>query len=162
MDSYPRARKDAVVEYRLDDELLVYDLKRHKAFCLNETAALIWKHCDGETGLARLTEILGEEQGAPVDENVLWLGLSQLSRSKLLEQPLTPPAEIGRISRRDAIKKIGISAAMTLPLVLSITAPVAAQTATCFANGAMCTVDAQCCSMNCDNMGSMATNMCVP
>ncbi|HYP26527.1 MAG TPA: PqqD family peptide modification chaperone [Blastocatellia bacterium] len=155
MDSYPRARKDAVVEYRLDDELLVYDLKRHKAFCLNETAALIWKHCDGRTDLARLAEILGEEHGAPVDESVLWLGLRELSRSKLLEQPLVPPVENGKFSRREAIKRLGISAAMTLPLVLSITAPVAAQTGTCLPPGAMCATDSQCCSNMC-----MGNNQC--
>ena len=38
----PRARQDELVVEELQDETLVYDLKRHKARCLNRTAALVW------------------------------------------------------------------------------------------------------------------------
>ena len=40
----PRARQDELVVEELPDETLVYDLKRHKARCLNRTAALVWQH----------------------------------------------------------------------------------------------------------------------
>ena len=146
MDSKPKARKEEIVVQRLADEVLVYDLKRHKAFCLNETAALIWKHCDGKTDPARLTEILEQERGTPIDEDVLWLGLEQLSRSNLLEKPQESPLAKPKISRRDLIRRIGISAAIILPLVMSITAPVAAQTATCVPAGGMCSMNSDCCS----------------
>jgi hypothetical protein len=39
----PRARRDELVVEELDDETLVYDLERHKARCLNHTAALVWR-----------------------------------------------------------------------------------------------------------------------
>ena len=38
----PRARQDELVVEELQDETLVYDLERHKARCLNRTAALVW------------------------------------------------------------------------------------------------------------------------
>ena len=31
----------------LDDELLVYDARTHRGHCLNQTAAAVWKACDG-------------------------------------------------------------------------------------------------------------------
>ncbi len=49
----PRARQDELVVEELSDETLVYDLKRHKANCLNRTAALVWQDCDGQTSVAQ-------------------------------------------------------------------------------------------------------------
>src|SRR2546423_15689116 len=42
----PRARDARLVIQELPDELLVYDLERHRAHSLNRTAALVWRHCD--------------------------------------------------------------------------------------------------------------------
>ena len=36
----PEARQDGLVIEELLEEILVYDLKRHRAYCLNRTAAL--------------------------------------------------------------------------------------------------------------------------
>jgi len=47
----PAARQEGLLVRELNDETLVYDLFNigHKAHCLNSTAALIWKYCDGQT-----------------------------------------------------------------------------------------------------------------
>ena len=45
----------------LPNEVLVYDLERHRAHCLNQTAALIWKHCDRQTSMVEMIRILGKE-----------------------------------------------------------------------------------------------------
>ena len=45
----PLARRERLLVEELPDEVLVYDLDREKAHCLNRTAALIWNHCDGRT-----------------------------------------------------------------------------------------------------------------
>jgi hypothetical protein len=50
----PCARTEGLVVQTLADEVLVYDLERHKAHCLNHAAALIWKHCDGRTSVAEM------------------------------------------------------------------------------------------------------------
>ncbi|MBV9278705.1 MAG: hypothetical protein JOZ41_01360, partial [Chloroflexi bacterium] len=44
----PRARKNGLIVRELEDEVLVYDLERHRAHCLNRAAGLVWKHADGE------------------------------------------------------------------------------------------------------------------
>ena len=55
----PRARRDGLVIRELNGELLVYDLERHRAHCLNPTAALVFKQCDGRTSPARMGASIG-------------------------------------------------------------------------------------------------------
>jgi hypothetical protein len=49
----PRMRAYALVIDDLPDEVLVYDLERHQAHCLNHTAALVWRACDGNLAPAQ-------------------------------------------------------------------------------------------------------------
>ena len=56
----PRARTDGLVINELTDEVLVYDLKRDKAHCLNAAAASVWKQCDGRTTVAEIARRLSE------------------------------------------------------------------------------------------------------
>ncbi len=67
----PRARKKELVLQELPDELLVYDLENQRAHCLNKTAALVWRHCDGKTGLAGMARILHEKLDLPADQEVV-------------------------------------------------------------------------------------------
>ena len=96
----PRARQDELVVEELRDETLVYDLERHKARCLNPTAALVWRHCDGQTSVAEVAALLEEQSATPADESVVWMALDRLSRAHLLSEPVTLPAERARYSRR--------------------------------------------------------------
>ena len=43
----PVARKRELVVQESGEETLVYDLVSNRASCLNQTSALVWKHCDG-------------------------------------------------------------------------------------------------------------------
>ena len=65
----PLARKDALIVSELEDEVLVYDLKRDKAHCLNSTAASVWKRCDGKLAVTDMTRLLkkGGELGKRLD-----------------------------------------------------------------------------------------------
>ena len=54
----PNARKENLVIEELPGEVLVYDLNLHKAHCLNQTAALVWERCDGQTSVKQMVEIL--------------------------------------------------------------------------------------------------------
>ena len=54
----PRARQEKLLVHELTDEVLVYDLKRHKAHSLNKTAALVWQRCDGKSGVTEITRLL--------------------------------------------------------------------------------------------------------
>ena len=127
----PHARKDGLVVEELPDELLVYDLDRHKAHCLNNTAALVWKHCDGVTSTPDMALILRDQLNIPLDEEVVWFSLKLLSRAHLLQTPIERPRGRAGISRRDLIRKAGIAAAVAVPLVTTILAPAAFAALSC-------------------------------
>ena len=52
MEKMPQARRSGLIIQEVDSEILIYDQNTDKAHCLNQTAANVWKYCDGETTLA--------------------------------------------------------------------------------------------------------------
>ena len=147
----PEMRKKGLVVQELSGEVLVYDRDRNKAHCLNSTAALVWNHCDGKTSVAQITRAIEREIKAPVGEDVIWLGVDQLSKTHLLQERARVPENKSGLSRREVMKRIGLAAAVALPVVTSIMAPTAAQAANCLPSGSACTTGAQCCSLLCNS-----------
>ncbi len=145
----PLARKEGLVVQELPDEVLVYDLDRDKAHCLNETAAMVWRKCDGSATTTAITKALENELHKPVDEKLVWLALDQLGRNNLLKHMPAPPPVLSGLNRREMVRALGIAAAVAIPVVTSIVAPTPAQAATCLPSGAACTADALCCSGSC-------------
>ena len=129
----PQARQDELVVEELPDETLVYDLKRHKAHCLNRTAALVWRNCDGQTSVADVAALLENEFEIPADESVVWMALDRLSRTHLLGEPVTLPAERAQYSRRQMLRTLRRAAGISLllPVIESIVAPLAAAQGSC-------------------------------
>jgi hypothetical protein len=148
----PRARKSELVIVELPNEVLVYDYRTAKAHCLNFAASLVWANCDGLTTIAEMTELLQKEMKVPLGDEVIWLALDQLRQARLLEEPFARPPQGAQISRRILVKRLS-TAAVALPLIISLTAPTAAAAATCGAAGAACTSDADCCSNSCVDNG---------
>jgi hypothetical protein len=144
----PEARSEGLVVQHLTDELLVYDQDRHKAHCLNHTAALVWGQCDGKSTASELAGRLSREVKGDVSTDVVLLALDQLSNAHLLKQRVAPGG--GRVSRREVMRRIGVGAAVALPIVTSIVAPKASQAANCRVSGAACTASPQCCSGVCN------------
>ena len=141
----PLARKDGLVIQELPDEVLVYDLDSDRAHCLNQTAAFVWQRCDGRNTTAQITRKLGQQFDCSVDEKIVWLALDQLGRNHLLErQPIPPPALMG-MNRRAMVRSLGLAAALAIPVVTSILAPMPAQAATCLPSGSPCSDPTQCC-----------------
>ena len=154
MKHFPKARKDNVIAREFGDEVLIYDRSRDKALCLNRTAALVWKHCDGRTSIEQITSRLGDEINGdletPIDERLVWYAISQFKRDHLLEDKVEIPKAVlasvnGHLNRRQVIRALGMTAIVAVPLVTSIVAPTAAQAATCIASGLACTSSLQCC-----------------
>ncbi len=129
----PRARQDELVVEELPDETLVYDLKRHKASCLNRTAALVWRHCDGQSSVAEVAALLEQQSATLTDEAVVWMALDRLGTAHLLDEPVTLPSDKAQYSRREMLRKLrrvaGIS--LLLPVIESIVAPLAAAQVSC-------------------------------
>ena len=151
----PNARKHQLVTKKLGGEMLVYDRASDEAHCLNATAAQVWAHCDGQTTVAAMAQLLEEELKAPVQDEVVWFALEQLRKSRLLQEPWTRPPHMAQMSRRVMMRRLGIAAAVAVPLVTSIVAPTAAAAATCILGqpGAPCVSNAQCCSNSCVDNG---------
>ena len=127
---HPQARIRSLVVREVADEVLVYDLQRHQAHCLNRSAASIWQLCDGQTSVVEIARLVGQETKITMDEAMIWLALDQLGKASLLEEPVPRPVGILRLRRRDAIRKIGLGTALMLPLVTSVVAPTAIMAAT--------------------------------
>jgi hypothetical protein len=161
--SLPQARVADLVTRDLPDEVLVYDLKRHKAHCLNQTAALIWKYCDGSHTIKEIATLVEKDMNAPVSEEVIWHGIDRLNKANLLLKRIPPPVDV---SRR---KLLGLAATLSLPMVVSIVAPTAAQAATCGppnntvnANGLGCPcMSNMACGSTCCGFGPGGNPVCV-
>jgi hypothetical protein len=121
----PKARNDRLLVEDLHDETLVYDLDSNEASCLNQAAAIVWKHSDGRTTVAQLAKVLSDKLGTPLDEKVVWLALDQLREHHLLLEPAARPDGLSSLSRREFLK-LGLAGAV-LPLVTSVVAPSADQ-----------------------------------
>ena len=146
----PRARTEGLVIRELSDEVLVYDRDRDKAHCLNQTAALVWKYCDGKTSVTGMAQQLGRDLKAErVDEKVVWYALEQLGRDNLLDEIVTPPAILTGMSQRQVVRALSVAAVVAVPLVTSIIAPPPAQAGTCLPAGQVCVSSGQCCSGLC-------------
>jgi hypothetical protein len=143
----PAARTSNLVIRELDDETLVYDMERDKAHCLNRTAALVWRKCDGKTTATQAATSMQRALGVPVDSDLVWLAIQQLEHYHLLDRASKSP----RVSRRDLVVKYA-PAALALPLIFSISAPASAQAASCGGQGAPCggTNPPCCAGCNCD------------
>ncbi|MDT4968131.1 MAG: hypothetical protein QOJ64_2868 [Acidobacteriota bacterium] len=154
----PCARKARLVVQELPDEVLVYDLDRHKAHCLNKASALVWKHCDGKSTVGQLRALLEEALGTATDDDVVWLALGQLRRFHLLEEE-SKGFGMMKVTRRDLVSKY-LPAALALPLILSIPSPAAAQAASCRPPGSACTANAQCCGPGGVGVGFCSAGVC--
>jgi hypothetical protein len=90
------------------DEVLAYDLERHRAHCLNPVAAATWALCDGHTSAAQMVPQLRANSYTIVTDEVVGYGLRQLGKFRLLENrlpeggsPVTPSSiASGRHGRR--------------------------------------------------------------
>jgi hypothetical protein len=134
----PVARKGGLVVRDLADEVVVYDTERHEAHCLNRTAAVVFRHADGQRDVSDLAALL-DPDGTSGAEGFVEMALAQLGEARLLENAPPSGFEPG-LARRDAMRRVGLGAAILLPLVTSILAPSPAEAAaTCVdGNGGGC------------------------
>ena len=141
---HPVARQHDLVMKTVGDELLVYDLERHRAHRLNRVAAGVWRQCDGSRDAERIAAELRTGDGVPVTQGAVEYALGELARARLLTGPV---ARVG-LTRREVVRRLGTAAAVALPLVTTIVAPTAAaaqseETCILSANQA-CAVDSDC------------------
>lgn len=156
----PLARERSLIVEELADETLVYDLESHRAHCLNRSAALVWKQCDGRRSIAEIARRLKRELHEGMDEETVRYALDKLAKYHLLEtgekkgMPALASARQAVMTRRELVRRLGLAAAVALPLVTTIVAPTPAQAVTCLPSGSACTVSGDCCSGVCNVNGT--------
>jgi len=126
----PKAREDNIVVQKLEGETLVYDLNENKAFCLNETSAIVWELCDGARTTSEISDEMSKRLKTSINEDYIYFAIDQLDKDHLLSG-FAPGDRFADLSRREVIRKVGIASMIALPLVSSIVAPeaIAAQSA---------------------------------
>jgi hypothetical protein len=140
----PTARTADLSVEEVGAELLVYDHTAARAHCLSETAARVWRACDGDTGLPVLANVLD------LDVETVERALDELDSCGLLEA--TPAGIAGATRREFSLRSVKVgAAALSAPLIMSIAAPVAEATVT--------PTPAMCMGYNDKNCNS-CTNIC--
>lgn len=118
--------RDLVVQEH-GDEILIYDLTKDRAMCLNTTAAAVWRACDGTRTVSDLAALVGSD-------DVVWLALAELKKEELIDQEPATPEKFSGMSRRQVMKRIGLSSVIAVPVIMSLLAPPAhAAASTCSA-----------------------------
>ena len=146
----PVARTASLIVKEVDGETLVYDQENDTAHCLNDTAARVWKHCDGNKTIGEIATILGGEINANVKDDVIWLALDQLQKIKLLEDAPAKPVFLAGMTRRQMVARLGI-AAIAIPSIVSIVSPTAQAQSSCIPQGSVfcCVSQNDCCTGQC-------------
>jgi hypothetical protein len=119
--SNPIARKNGLVIQDMPDEVLVYDVNANKAHCLNSSAAVVWKACDGSNSIADIVNEFEKSGHGKVNNDFVWLAIDQLNEKGLIEG--SPRLGNSGRSRRQVIKTLALSTAVALPIIASLVAP---------------------------------------
>lgn len=123
MNRLPKAKTENFVVQDLNDGILIYNLANNKAFSLNQTSAIIYQSCDGKTTIEELKTKSG------FTEDLVHLTLAELNKMGFVEMPSDYVSSLDGMSRREAVKKVGLATMIALPIITSVTAPSAANAA---------------------------------
>jgi Coenzyme PQQ synthesis protein D (PqqD) len=128
----PKAREDGLLVQEVGDEVVIYDQERQVIHSLNATAALVWRHCNGQTSISDIAALLYRETQLPANGELVWLALARLGEARLLREQVTRPTDAVTLTRRQLIRKLGLTGRLVLllPIVASITAPTPAMALT--------------------------------
>ena len=92
-------------------------------------------------------DAMEQETQTRIDEPLVWLALEQLEAFDLIVGEIQRPATLKDMSRRELIRRIGVTA-VAVPLIISIVAPTAQAQASCTGtnqpNGCPCGGPSQC------------------
>lgn len=137
---------DLLVE-EIDGELVVYDLRTHSAHHLSQTAAAVWRRCDGCTSVAEIGGAIPGSEGGTTGTGVVWLALRELTSAGLLDEDLQFPKDVKTLSRRELLGRAAVLGAGASVAVLTMSVQPAAAAGSCSAiPGTPCQNNGECCS----------------
>jgi hypothetical protein len=151
----PAARNHDIVVSELEKELLVYDLATNKAYCLNETSAIVFNAC----GRNQTFDDLRREY--KFSDDLIHFALDELKKQNLIESDYSAP--FAGMNRREVIKRVGLGTMFALPIINALAVPSAANAASnsnCALGGQACTTpnsQSNCCGgLRCFNNNQCA------
>jgi Coenzyme PQQ synthesis protein D (PqqD) len=139
-DILPLARQNEIVVQNSNNEVLIYDLKTNKVWCLNETSAAIWQLCNGKNDVDSIANHLKLQTNQQIPLELVEIALEKLSDENLIENYQSQIIPTNKKSRREIIRKIGLATAIALPIVSSLIAPSSVAAASCSAGETYCPV----------------------
>ncbi|MEZ5344865.1 MAG: PqqD family protein [Pyrinomonadaceae bacterium] len=131
MTNKPISRKANIVVRDLDSEVLIYDQTINKAYCLNQTAGLVYQLCDGRRTVAEISEMMSKEMKTKVSEDLVWFAIDGLKKDNLLENAKELSDHFGGLTRREVVKRVGLASMIALPVISSLVAPAAINAQSC-------------------------------
>ena len=117
-----KLRGDRITVREIEAEVLIYDGRTHRAWCLNPSSACIWQLCDGRNTVGNIAAGAAKELGLAVTEELVLMTIEELQEKGLLEGDMGE-ARPRDASRREMIQKLSLATAALLPVVAAITAP---------------------------------------
>ncbi len=149
MTNKPLSRQSDILVQDLENELLIYDLRLNKVYCLNQTSALVFQFSDGTKTASEISELMSKKLGILVGEDFVWLALRGLKKDNLLgnDEELTDYFE--GLSRREIVKRVGFASMVALPIIASVIAPSPAAAQSQSNPSVRCQSPAECTSGNC-------------
>jgi hypothetical protein len=154
-----KPKRIAALTRQFHDELLVYDAERHKAHCLNKTAAVVWLECSGDATLPEIAKKL-KSYFRSSDDTLVRLSVAKLGKAGLLEKADAVFDGRESVNRRYVLKRIRAMAVVALPLITTMLVPIPTAAASCFPLLHNCSSGVQCCSGHCGLSG--ITKVCLP
>lgn len=121
MKILPQSKNTNLVIQEMNGEILIYDFSTNKVFCLNETSSQIFQSCDGKTTFDDLKDKYN------FNDDFIFLALDELKRLNLLQSTENYQSTLAGMSRREAVKKVGLGTLLALPVITSLVAPQAIQ-----------------------------------
>ena len=157
----PCSRKKDILMQEIIGEIMIYDLKINKAYLLNSTSSMIWQLCDGTKSVTEIAGLVSKELDSSVPEDLVWLALDQFKKDNLLDDKDLKKINFLAMSRREIVRKIGLSSMVALPLISSIVVPNSVEGASCIPDNGLCAVPADCCNNCCADLSDGAS-ICIP
>ena len=132
-----RFRQRKLIARRIGDELLLFDEEANTAHCLNEIAGEMWMACEGGSSALEAAEVL-RPRWPDMDEEVVRASLIQMASTGLLDEMKNKKTV--SVSRRELVQKLGFTAAVALPILVTsvLIPPAAAAASPCGGLGSLC------------------------
>lgn len=117
---YPLARTDHLEITNVANETVVLDTHTAKAYCLNALTTVVWGACTGENHIDSLLAHVKHSGFPDASEDHIRAAIEELLNAELLIEPAGCLEKNHAANRREALRRIGMGAAVSLPLITTI------------------------------------------